>query len=284
MTKIKKGSYLIICATREQADKAKERLVSKRYGPMTHAINNNSACGMSHLVWWKDSLHSPHDSPLRKHFHRSWVVETDEELEEAIMEVHKYRKEMHHQALLNFRFLKMKYPMIKFVLHRKYGDVWARYDTMQSRHKGTASSNSPVNLYEPDYARLDKEVRQYGIYLWLMETYKNLYFFVRTNQPKDEDYISVWTRRYHNDLPRDGTSTNFSFLYPIGSARDWNMLEELDYQVEKSREDNHFFCTKCHKTYSKDDYGFFYFAGTFCNKCKEENPDLYDRAQKETYN
>lgn len=126
---------------------------------------------------------------------------------------------------------------------------------------------------------LDRKHEQLKVFLEYMQKYPNLYFAITQTPPHVPD--AVWVRHTLPDgTERDGTG----MLYGKDELRDPIILDHLNYQAGKARQEGYFWCSGCDEVHPQEEYAYFYFAGEYCKKFKEENPDHYRMAKNESYN
>jgi len=88
-----------------------------------------------------------------------------------------------------------------------------------------------------------------------------------------DEHWGVWVKR-------GGRSGESICYYKPTDAE----LEVMNAEAGKALQEKWFYCSRCKKAYPRTEYGYFYFAGSYCLKCKEERPDHYKMAMSERYN
>jgi len=88
-----------------------------------------------------------------------------------------------------------------------------------------------------------------------------------------DEHWGVWVKR-------GGRSGESICYYKPTDAE----LEVMNAEAGKALQEKWFYCSRCKKAYPRTEYGYFYFAGSYCLKCKEERPDHYKMAMSESYN
>lgn len=61
-------------------------------------------------------------------------------------------------------------------------------------------------------------------------------------------------------------------------------LETMNAEAGKALQDGWFYCSRCHTAKPDTEFAYFYFAGKYCNDCKESNLPHYNEAMRESYN
>lgn len=87
---------------------------------------------------------------------------------------------------------------------------------------------------------------------------------------------AIWVRRGKRGVEAITRPTNW--------WRNGEWLEEINEQAGLAVQEGWFFCTGCNKAYRNSEHGYHHFAGSYCKKCKEDDPQAFRRAQQERYN
>lgn len=139
-----------------------------------------------------------------------------------------------------------------------------------------SSSMSNLEFPLPDYAIrfLEQENMKASARAKFTSVYPNLYPSI-VLQDKCFIVTALWVNRNGRDaesIPMDDNLMTDEFL------------KRMDSEAAKAKQKNWFFCTGCSKAKPYSEYAYFCFSGNYCKICKEKNPELYRKAQAETYN
>jgi hypothetical protein len=104
---------------------------------------------------------------------------------------------------------------------------------------------------------------------WMIR-YPGLYFSIGD----DLNPTSAWVNRNG----RDGTSIGLT----------WKELEprlnEINQEALKALQPGYFYCTNDHRTHPMSEYGYYWFASTYCKACEEADPAWSRSAHSQSYN
>jgi len=113
----------------------------------------------------------------------------------------------------------------------------------------------------------------------LNKTFRDQYpdLWISCYPAKDGITLSVWVRRDNRDHEAIGNV----------SITDLNLRATLEgWQTEShiAKQGGWFFCSGHVAAEPRTEYGYFHFAGNYCKKYGEENPESKREATRETYN
>jgi hypothetical protein len=61
-------------------------------------------------------------------------------------------------------------------------------------------------------------------------------------------------------------------------------MEQWNKLAGEAKKEDWFFCSLCKTPKPKEEYGYYYFASTYCKDCRDKNPEYHKRALAEGYN
>ena len=120
---------------------------------------------------------------------------------------------------------------------------------------------------------LDKANERQKVFMENQAKYPNLWFYVDQYTLEVRD---AWVNRSNRDAESLGVSPE-TFKDPI-------LLEHLNAEAGRALQEGWFFCTGCSEAHPKEEYGYFYFAGSYCKKHAVEHPEHRRQAALESYN
>lgn len=123
--------------------------------------------------------------------------------------------------------------------------------------------------------QLDNEHMKKSIEKRLMEIYPDLHVSVHTH--KNGIMVSLW-------VDRDGRDAEGMGELPLVELNFHEEMSKKQAHAEKSKQEDWFYCSGHGRAEPKSEYGYFYFAGRYCKKYGEENPEHRGAAGRERYN
>jgi hypothetical protein len=173
---------------------------------------------------------------------------------------------------ITYNELKQRWPLFEFEHHiyKEYGEQWTiQFDP----NKG---ANSPrMNIPDTSFdninhiERIDQDHTNLRLKRELEVKYPNLYFYIgNSNKPE-----AIW-------INRNGTG------HEAMTTRDFDpdTLANLNELAGQAMQPDWFWCSGCNEPTPKSEYSYFYFAGSYCRKWKEEHPSHFKDAMNENYN
>ncbi len=168
-----------------------------------------------------------------------------------------------------FERLKMLYPLFQFEFDGKHLTV---------QTSGNSSYHTTIENGRVDHdsmRHLDHDHMQKVMSQSLMELYPDLHISVYAS--KDGANASVWIDRDGRDAEAIGHVDILDvLLHPT--------LASWQKEALQAKQEGWFFCSGHTKAEPKAEWGYFHFAGNYCKRYGEENPESRKAAARETYN
>jgi len=167
-----------------------------------------------------------------------------------------------------FERLKMLYPLFQFKKDGEHcvailSDTHFQHFTIEN---GRVENDIERSL---DHEHMEKSMSQA-----LMKLYPDLYISVFAG--RDGALASVWVKRDGRDAEAVGS-------VDVISKDLHQTLQRWQEEAGKAKRRGWFFCTGHKRAEPESDYGYFYFAGSYCKQWGNEHPEHRVKAARETY-